>query len=352
MNFIHERLPVNGIELHIARCGEGPLVVLCHGFPGLWYSWRHQLPAIADAGFTAVAYDQRGYGRSSRPVDASAYDSDTHCADLLGLLDALGHEQAIFVGHDFGAPLVWNMAVRHPEKCIAIVPVSCPYDFDLAGRGGAGANPPAGVHYPRAFALPDVKPTDCFAAIAKHQFIHLHYFQAIGPADAELAGNPREFLMRIYWALSAMGNLLGWEKFPSEGTGYLDVLAPAPALPWSWMAAADFDYLVQEYQYAGKEDAFIGGLNNYRVADRNWELGAIYADRYVDVPTLFVSGAQDPVLQMVGTDAMDIMREKVRGLRGIVLIPEAGHFVQMEQADAFNNALLEFIRECGSSHLP
>lgn len=344
MQIQHQQILTNGIELHIARCGTGPLVVFCHGFPGLWYSWHRQLPVVAAAGFTAVAIDQRGYGRSSRPLDASAYDSDIHCADLVGLLEALGHEQAIFVGHDFGAPLVWNMAVRHPQKCLAIVPVSCPYDFDLAGRGGAGAHPPAGVLYPRAFALPDRKPSDCFSAIAEHQFIHLHYFQQIGPADNELANNTREFLLRIYWALSAKGNLLGWEKFPSEGTGYLDVLAPAPPLPWPWMTAADFDVLVEEYQYTGKENAFIGGLNNYRVADRNWEIGALYADRYVEVPTLFISGAQDPVLQMVGSDALDIMREKVKGLRDIVLVPDAGHFVQMEQPAAFNTALLEFLQ--------
>ena len=343
MLITHEHIRTNGIDLHIARCGQGPLVVFCHGFPGLWYSWRHQLPVVAQAGFTAVAFDQRGYGRSSRPLDACAYDSDTHCADLLGLLDALGHDKAIFIGHDFGAPLVWNMAVRHPEKCIAIVPVSCPYDFDLAGRGGAGANPPPGVQYPRGFALPDVKPTDCFAAIAKHQFIHLHYFQAIGPADAELAGQPLEFLTRIYWALSAKGNLLGWEKFPSEGTGYLDVLAAAPELPWPWMTAGDFRYMVQEYESAGKAVAFVGGLNNYRVADRNWEIGAQYAGRCVEVPTLFISGAQDPVLQMVGNDAMDIMREKVKDLRDIVLIPDAGHFVQQEQKTAFNQILVTFL---------
>ena len=341
----HDCIKTNGVNLHVARCGSGPLVVLCHGFPGLWYSWRHQLPAIAAAGFTAVAYDQRGYGRSSRPEDALSYDSDIQCADLLGLLKALGHEQAIFVGHDFGAPLVWNMAVRHPEKCIAIVPVSCPYDFDLAGRGGAGSHPPVDAQYMRGFALPNCKPTDCFAAIAKHQFIHLHYFQAIGPADAELANNAHEFLVRIYWALSAKGNLLGWEKFPSEGTGYLDVLNSAPELPWSWMGAGDFAYMAQEYECAGKESTFIGGLNNYRVADRNWENGAKYADCSVDVPTLFISGAQDPVLQMVGNDALDIMRKKVKYLRDIVLIPNAGHFVQLEQTQVFNEALLTFLRD-------
>lgn len=344
MDIQHRLINCNGIVLHIASCGQGPLVVLSHGFPGSWYSWHHQLPAIAEAGFTAVAFDQRGYGRSSRPPHARDYDSNMHCADLLGLLDALGYEKAVFIGHDFGAPLVWNMAVRHPEKCHAIIAVSCPYDFDVAGRGGAGSNPSSEVQYARGFALPNKKPSECFAAIAQHQFIHLHYFQNIGPADIELVNNTREFLQRIYWALSAKGNLLGWEKFPSEGTGYLDVLSPAPELPWPWMTAEDFDYLVAEYQYAGIEDAFIGGLNNYRVADINWEIGALYADACVEVPALFISGGQDPVLQMVGNDALDIMRKKVKDLRDIVLIPDAGHFVQMEQKAAFNKAVIGFLK--------
>lgn len=342
---IHEHIDSNGIELHIVRCGTGPLVVLCHGFPGLWFSWHKQLQAIAAAGFTAVAFDQRGYGRSSRPLDASAYDSNIHCADLLGLLAALGHQKAFFIGHDFGAPLVWNMAVRHPEHCHAIIAVSCPYDFDLAGRGGAGSNPPANAQYPRGFALPCTRPSDCFAAIAEHQFIHLHYFQAIGPADKELAEHCREFLTRIYWALGAQGNLLGWEKFPSTGTGYLDVLNPAPVLPWSWMSTEDMNLLEAEYLYAGKNMAFIGGLNNYRVADRNWDIGASYADASINIPALFISGSNDPVLQMVGADALAIMRDKVPGLRDIVLIPDAGHFVQMEQADAFNACVTGFLKD-------
>ena len=344
MGIQHQLIDNNGIQLHIATAGSGPLVIFCHGFPGLWYSWRHQLQAVAEAGFTAVAFDQRGYGQSERPQNASNYDSTTHCHDMLALLEHFGEKKAVFVGHDFGAPLAWNMAVRYPEHCHAIIPISCPYDFDLAGRGGAGSNPPADGVYARGFALPHLKPTDCYAAIAKHQFIHLHYFQAIGPADKELGTNAREFLTRIYWALSANGNLLGWEKFPSEGTGYLDVLAEAPALPWDWRTAEDFDYMAEQYLLSGEETAFIGGLNNYRVADRNWEIGAEFADCDVTVPTLFISGAKDPVLQMVGPDAMDIMRQKVKDLRDVVLIPDAGHFVQMEQKEAFNQALLTFLQ--------
>lgn len=339
----HRQIEANGIRLHIALQGEGPLVVLCHGFPGLWYGWRHQMRALAEAGYRAVALDQRGYGRSDRPLAVESYDSDHAVGDLLGVLDALGESRAVFVGHDFGAPQVWNLAVRHPERVRGVAALSCPYDFDLAGRGGAGSHPPADAVYPRGFALPHRAPSECFAAIAKQHFIHLHYFQAIGPAERELGPRVREFLTRLYWALSARGQLADWSRYPSEGTGYLDVLAPAPPLPWPWMSEADMSVLVAEYERAGPGLAFIGGLNSYRVADRNWALGARHADARVERPAVFISGARDPVLQMVGDTALEIMRERVPDLRGLHLIDDAGHFVQVEQPEATNRALLAFL---------
>ena len=327
-------IEVNGVNLYTTSIGEGPLVIMCHGFPGIAYTWRHQMKAIADAGFKAVAYDQRGYGRSSRPAEIEAYDSNQQIADLLGLLNAFGEEQAIFMGHDFGAPLVWNMAVRHPEKCVAIIPISCPYDFDLAGRNGNNANTPA------------PKPTEIFAEIAKQHFIHLHYFQAIGPADSELGNNAKEFLKRIYWALSAKGNLLGWDQYPSDNTGYLDVLEEAPNLPWDWLDEHEIDIMTQQYELLGKEKAFTGGLNNYRVADRNWKIGKAYAGENVTVKTLFITGDKDPVLQMVGEQALELMKSKVKQLEDIVIIENAGHFVQMEQKALFNEHVINFLKTC------
>ncbi|MFO7551619.1 MAG: alpha/beta hydrolase [Haliea sp.] len=331
-----------GTRLHAVSIGRGPLVVFCHGFPGLWYSWHRQLTAVAGAGFRAVALDQRGYGQSGRPLAVSAYDSEQHCRDLLALLAHFGEREACFVGHDFGAAQVCNMAVRYPQHCRALVHVSCPYDFDLAGRGCAGSDA-AARDYGRPFALPHIKPTDCFAAIAEQHFFHMHYFQTVGPAERELGANAAEFLQRLYWSLSAKGNLLGWDRFPSAGTGYLDVLAPAPPLPWGWLDQADIAYLTSQYLLAGGELAFIGGLNSYRVADRNWELGKPWADARVEVPSLFIAGQQDAVLQMVGAGALGLMRERMPRLAATVLIPGAGHFVQLEQAEAFNRALLDFL---------
>lgn len=341
----HRQISTNGIELHAAIQGEGPLVVMCHGFPGLWYSWRHQLPALAAAGYRAVAIDQRGYGRSSRPADPALYDMNYAMGDLLGLLDALGEKQAVFIGHDFGSPQVWNLAVRHPDRVAAVISLSVPYDFDLAGRGGAGSKPLPGTP---AFASATQRPSEVFAAVAQQHFYHMHYFQRIGPAEKELGPHVRLFLERLFWALGAQGRLLDWSKYPAEGTGYLDVLAdPALQLPWPWFTREDMDYYVAEYGRAGPDLAFIGGLNSYRVADRNWELGAPYADAKVRQPALFVAGADDVVLKLARPDAIDIMRDNVTDLRGTVLIPNAGHFVQQEQPQAVNEALIGFLDGLG-----
>ena len=341
----HRQVTTNGVTLHVACQGEGVPVVFCHGFPGLWYSFRHQLPEVARAGWHAIAPDQRGYGASERPLDPSLYDADHVMGDMLGLLDALGQERAVFVGHDFGAQQVCNLAVRHAERVAALVIMSCPYDFDLAGRGGAGSRRPAAdLARPGAFAVPGVRPSQAFAALARQHFFHMHYFQSIGPAERELGAAPREFLLRLMHALSAEGRLLDWSKYPSEGTGYLDVLAPAPPLPWSWLTQEDFDYYVREYTRAGAAATFIGGLNSYRMADRNWELGAPFADANITQPALFIAGAEDVVLKMIPGNAIEIMQRRVPHLKDVVLIPGAGHFVPQEKPQAVNAALLGFLR--------
>lgn len=337
----HRILDLDGQSLHAVMAGTGTPVVFCHGFPGLWYSWRHQVRAVSEAGFRAIAVDQCGYGRSDRPVDPARYDANYAMQDMLRLLDALDLERAVFVGHDFGAQQVCNLAARHADRVAGAVIMSCPYDFDLAGRGGRGRD--KGETGEGSFAT-GMRPSEAFAAVAKQHFFHMHYFQAIGPAERELGAAPREFLQRLFWALSSKGELARYKDFPSDGTGYLDVLPPAPPLPWPWMSEADMDFYVAEFMRAGPETAFIGGLNSYRVADRNWELGEPWADAHIQVPALFIAGADDIVLQMVGPAAIDSMRARIPDLRGVVLVPEAGHFVQMEQAAATNAALLDFLR--------
>jgi len=338
----HLQLESNGISIHAVSRGKGPAVLFCHGFPGLWYSWRHQLPVIADAGFRAIAVDMRGYGRSDRPLLASEYGNRTIVADLVGVLDALGEEHAVFVGHDFGAQAAWAAALHAPERVRGVVSLAVPYGVGFAGEEQPRREP---TKTGNEAAAKGRKPSETYAAIAKNHFFHLNYFQKPGPAEYELGSNPRLFLERIYWALSARGSLLDFKSFPAEGTGYLDVLAdPQEPLPWPWLSEEDLDFLVKEYTQTGPETAFIGGLNSYRAMDLNWEHDPDYGRRQVEQAALFICGEKDPVLQIISPKTLETMPGRVPDLRGIELIPGAGHFVQQEQPETLNRRLLKFLR--------
>lgn len=314
MEVRHRQVDVRDLRLHLAEAGDGPLVVFCHGFPGLWRSWIHQLPAVAAHGWRGVALDMPGYGESSRPADVDRYAAERVVADLLALLDALGEERAVFVGHDFGANLVWELALREPERVEGVVALSVPF----TGRSRR-------------------RPTEAFAALAGRHFLHLHYFQEPGVADAELAASPAEFLRRVMWALSGAGDYFAVFAHPSAGNGYLDVLPPAPPLPWPWLTQAELDGFVAAYERTG----FSGGLAWYRVLDRNWERSAHLDGAAVTVPAVYVAGAGDPVLSgFAGADPLADMRRLVPGLRETVVIPGAGHFVQLERPGALNDVLV------------
>lgn len=301
------------------------MVLLCHGYPGLWYSWRHQLPALAQAGYRAVAMDMRGYGRSSRPQSPQQYAFDKTSGDVLAVLDYFREQQAVLIGHDFGANLAWHMAVRHPQRLRGVGSLCVPYDMALAGGS-------------------DTLPSALFAAIAQQHFFHMHYYQQAAIPERHTLGREEEFLRKLFWALCADGELLNWENFPSRGTQYIDVLAEPPvALPWSWLSREDMNYYLAEYLHAGPELAFIGGINSYRAMDRNWQLFRESAHAPVEIPALFIGGQEDPVVQLGSEAEMAHMRHLVRDLRVDVLLPAAGHFVQQEQPAAVNQLLLEFI---------
>lgn len=335
----HLEVETNGIRMHAVTRGEGPVVLFCHGFPGLWYSWRHQLSAVADAGFRAIAVDMRGYGRTDRPRDAAQYGNQTIVADLTGLLDALESESAVFVGHDFGAQACWAAALHAPKRVLGVVSLAVPY-----GVGFEGKKKRAEEEAPKPRSR-GPKPSETYAEIAKRHFLHLHYFQKVGPAEAELGRNPRVFLERIYWALSAQGNLLDFKKFPSEGTGYLDVLAaPSKPLPWPWLSREDLDYLVEQYMQTSPDTAFVGGLNAYRAMDINWENDPDYGRASITAPALFLCGEKDPVLQMITPKSLETMPSRVLNLRGTHIIANAGHFAQQEQPEVVNELLLAFLR--------
>ncbi len=308
---------VGEIRMLVTEQGSGPAVVLCHGFPGLAYSWRHQLPVLANAGHRAIAVDMRGYGGTDRPDGPAAYSRTRTVADMVGLLDALAVEDAVFVGHDFGAALVWDLPQWAPGRARGL--------FQL------------GV--PRADTS-RVQPSLVNARVAAEHFFHMHYFQEPGVADAELNADPERFLRGAFWALSGGYRYTDIFAHPSAGNGYLDVLPDAPDLPWPWLSEDEFEHYVQEFSRTG----FTGGLNWYRANDHIWAEKQARPDEPIELPVCFVTGDRDPVQQIVGPSSMDAMRASVPGLLGVHVIPGAGHFVQMEAPDAVNELLLGFLR--------
>lgn len=307
--------------------GQGPLLVFCHGFPGLAYSWRHQLNCAAAEGYRSVALDMRGYGESDAPQAIAAYSLDVIAADLIALLAEFDARQALFVGHDFGAAVAWHMALTAPERVRGLVVLSVPYDYDYYGRRGG--------------ALEEC-PTDHFARVAKTQFLHAHYFQAPGVAEAELDEQCAVFLRRLFWALSAEGDLLSaFKDAGPQAVGYLEVLPTVlAALPWGWLSQTEFAVYADAFCRRG----FRGALNWYRVADINWALNRRFIGATIAVPVCFIAGEKDPVLVMSGDDALSFMRSKNLDLRECVIVSGAGHWVQQEQPQAVNEVMLRFLR--------
>ena len=307
--------------------GQGPLLVFCHGFPGLGFSWRHQLSYFARRGYLAVALDMRGYGDSDAPDAIADYSLDHIRADLLAVLAHFGKARAVFAGHDFGAPVVWNMALHEPECVAGLVVLSVPYDHDYYGRRGLDA----------ASQLPSA----LFAEVAQTHFLHAHYFQRPGVAEGELDEQSSTFLRRLFWALSAEGDLLSAFAASDSRQGYIDALPPVEQLlPWRWLSRAEFAVYAEAFSRTG----FRGPLNWYRVADINWRLNARYLGQSVTAPVCFMAGSQDPVIAMSGEACWDFMRKRVPDLRRVELIPQAGHWVQQEQPGAVNSIMEDFLR--------
>ncbi|MCZ2109022.1 MAG: alpha/beta hydrolase [Dehalococcoidia bacterium] len=312
----HRTIQTNGINMHIAEAGTGPLVIFCHGWPESWYSWRHQLTALAAAGFHAVAPDQRGYGQTDKPIAIDQYTQLHMVGDIVGLVNALDAEDAVIVGHDWGAPVAWNSAMMRPDLFRAVVGMSVP-------------------HSPRG----PMAPTTMFKALFGNNFFYILYFQEPGRAEAEFEADVRKTMRMILF--SASGDLPPRERQQlQKGAKFLDQMEDPTTLP-PWLTEQDIDYYTGEFERSG----FRGGLNWYRNMDRNWELTGAWHDAKITVPALFVAGDKDPVLTMIpGGNILDAMRPAVPGLVDAVLIPGAGHWVQQERPAETNAALISFLR--------
>ena len=318
----HRTVETNGIRMHLAEAGEGPLVVLCHGFPESWYSWRHQLPALAEAGFHGVAPDMRGYGRTERPEAIDQYTLLHLVGDMVGLVDVLGVELAVIAGHDWGAPVAWHAALLRPDRFRGVIGLSVPYR-------------------PRA----QVRPTTVMPQTEDAVFYQL-YFQTPGVAEAELERDVHRAIRAVLCSVSGDASREG--SLAAAGTvgmvrrkgGLLDGMATSAALP-SWLTEADVDFYVGEFARTG----FRGGLNWYRNIDRNWELLAPLAGAQVKVPALYIAGDRDLVVAFPGMDKLiPNLANFVPELRGTIMLPGCGHWTQQERAAEVNAAMVDFLR--------
>ncbi len=316
-NITNRSIATNGIELNIAEqrpvSGQGPLVLMCHGFPESWYSWRHQFQALADAGFHAVAPDMRGYGDSDKPAAANAYNQVEIVNDIIGLIPALGFETAIVLGHDWGGPTAWSAALHHPDKVTAVGVLSVPFS-------------------PRA----PMPPLDMLKTVFKDRFFYQLYFQEEGKAEAELERNVRLSLTKFYHMASGEMDL---NSLTPDKPADADLLSdlPLPDQLGDWISDADLDFYVEEFTRSG----FRGPLNYYRNHNLSWELTA-GAPTLITQPALFVAGEKDGVIAMAGP-ALENMPKYVTDLRTNALIPGIGHWTQQEAPEAVNDYLVKFL---------
>lgn len=318
----YRMLQANGLRLRIAEQGQGPLVLLCHGFPETAHAWRHQLPALAAAGYRAVALDMRGFGGSDRPQAVDAYTVLDAVGDLVALVEQLGEQQAVLVGNDWGATIAWQAARLRPDRFRAVAALGVP----MMGRA-------------------PMAPSQLFPQSA-HAWFYVHYFAQAGVAERELEVDVATALRRIYFAASGEAGPRSDPRTPNpfgmlpRDGGLLATLPEPVALP-SWLGPADFDGFVQAFQASG----FRGGLSYYRNLDRNWALDAAFDGLRVEVPALYLVGERDTGLAMPGmADLIAAMPGLVPRLRGSHTIAGAGHWLPQEAPARVNEELLGFLR--------
>jgi pimeloyl-ACP methyl ester carboxylesterase len=315
-NVTHRLVPAPTGRIHLVEQGSGPLVLLVHGFPESWYSWRHQLPVLAAAGYRAVAVDVRGYGRSSKPGDTAAYRMLELVADNVAVVEALGEESAVIVGHDWGATIAANSALLKPEVFRAVGLLSVPY----TPRGGP-------------------RPSDAFARMGGDEEFYVSYFQESGRAEAEIEPDVRGWLGGFYAALSA-------DTMPSPAApdphfvgkgGTLRDRFPAGRLP-EWLSDGDLDVYAGEFERTG----LTGALNRYRNMDRDWEdLVAVDAAPIVQ-PSLFIGGGLDASTTWLA-DAIDAYPKTLPGLVSSHILDGCGHWIQQERPAEVNRLLTDWL---------
>jgi len=315
----HSYVHTNGIRMHYVEQGDGPLVLLCHGWPESWYSWRHQIPVLAGAGFRVVAPDQRGYGDTDAPDEIEAFDIINLVADLVGLVQALGEDRAFLVGHDWGAIVAAPAALVRPDMFRALGLLSVPY-------------------VPRQKLRPAVR----FDLATQERHFYQQYFQRRGHVERELEEDVRRSITGILY--TASGEARAGDAKPSfisfdKNTRLVEILVLPERLP-AWLSQADLDHFVTQFERSG----FRGPVNWYRNFDRNWAMTPFLDGAKILQPTIFATGSLDVVLEIAAAqyDAMDTNCTRLVGKH---LIAGAGHWIQQERPTEINELLTRFLTE-------
>ena len=309
-----------GARLRVAVEGEGPLVLMVHGFPESWFSWRHQLTPVAEAGFTAAAIDVRGYGGSDKPEPIAAYDMESLTADVAGVAGALQPgAPAILVGHDWGAPIVWNSALSRPEAFRAVAGLSVPFS-------GVPARPFTEI-FDEAFTQ-------------KNRFFYQAWFQKVGPPEAEIEPDVRGFLRKFYYGISGDAPEGTWPQKPADAT-LLEGM-PDPEVFPAWLSPEALDYYVGEFEQSG----FRGPINRYRNHERDFAWLQQFKGRKLEMPTLLIGGDRDPAFNGFGriADPAAMMRQHVTDLRGVHVLAGCGHWTQQERPAEVNALLVPWLK--------
>ena len=317
----HHVVDANGIRVHVVEQGSGPLVILLHGFPECWYSWRHQLTMLAQAGFRAIAPDLRGYGRSDCPPDGGKYTILDYIGDMVGLMDTLGVEQAVIAGHDFGATIAWQAALMRPDKFRAVIGLSAPFR-------------------PRGFGT-SVLPTTLMPQNDKAVYYQLYL--ATPQAEIGMEQNRRQTLRSLFYqmsgevlqAASPASADLGPGMIPRSGAA----LPENPPLP-NWITSAELEVYIEEFTCSG----FRGPLNWYRNIDRSWELLGMTQGAKVTVPALYVAGDRDFVAA-ANREFIPLQAKFVPKLRRPLILPGCGHWTQQERATDVSAAMIDFLQQ-------
>lgn len=314
----HRVLETNGIRMHIAEAGEGPLVLLLHGFPETWYSWRYQLTTLAQAGYHAVAPDQRGYGQTDCPQEIDQYTQLHLVGDIIGLIDALQERQAVIIGHDLGAVTAWNAALMRPERIQGVVGLSVPY----IPRGPVGF-------------------LTAMCSMLGERFF-MAYFQQPGVAEREFERDVRTTMRTFLYSASGdvpVGKMPSHWIVPEAG-GLLDIMFHPESLP-SWLTERDIDHYAREFERTG----FRGMFNWFRTLEKSWELTSPWTGAPLPTPALFVIGERDSFMDYPGSqDMVANLQAFMPQLQETIILPGCGHWVHQERATDVNAALFTFLQ--------